>query len=180
MRFKWRLLILSVLSFWGCDNPPQNSTPPAGAPPRQTNVPQPTFHLNNQQPKLPTLTLYIGPKQITAELATTVTQIATGMMFRKQMGTNEGMLFVFRQPQRASFYMKNTTVPLSAAYIDPDGVIHEIVDLKPLDETPVLASSDNIQYVLEVNQGWFKENGIGAGTVITTDKGTLREAFFGR
>ena len=115
-----------------------------------------------------------------AELATEHTQIATGMMYRKEMGTNDGMLFVFARPIQAAFYMRNTIVPLSAAYIDPEGTILEIHDLKPLDETSVEASSDQVQYVLETPQGWFKRNNVAVGALIRTERGTLQEAFFGK
>lgn len=135
------------------------------------------MHLDHAQPKLPTLKLFVGNQEIAAEAALTTTQIATGMMFRKEMGTNEGMLFVFGRPHRVSFYMKNTLIPLSAAYLDADGTILEIVDLKPLDETPIEAKSDQVVFVLEMNQGWFKRNKIGAGAVLRSEFGSLGEAF---
>ena len=113
-----------------------------------------------------------------SELARTQTEIATGMMYRKKMAENEGMLFVFPRPHRTAFYMRNTIIPLSAAYIDGDGTILEIHDLKPLDETPIEAGSDKVQYVLETPQGWFKKNNIGIGTLIRTERGSLPETFF--
>jgi uncharacterized membrane protein (UPF0127 family) len=138
------------------------------------------YFLDHAQPKLRTMKLWVGTEEITAELALTATQIATGMMFRETMAEDEGMLFVFGTPHRTSFYMKNTKIPLSGAYIDTNGVIAEIVNLKPLDETPVEAASDNIQYVLEVNQGWFQRHNIGAGTVIRSERGSLPDTFFRR
>lgn len=122
--------------------------------------------------------LWLGTNEVVAELAIKQTEVATGMMFRNAMGWNEGMLFIFGVPHQTGFYMKNTTVPLSAAYIDPDGVILEIHDLKPLDVEPVMAASDQILYVLEMNQGWFKTNRVDAGTALRTEVGTLRETFF--
>jgi uncharacterized protein len=68
-------------------------------------------------------------------------------------------------------------VPLSAAYIDPEGVILEIHDLKPLDETTVQADSDRVQFVLEVNQGWFARHHISTGAVVRTPQGALRQMF---
>ena len=111
-------------------------------------------------------------------MALTQTQVATGMMYRKQMGTNDGMLFVFPRPHRTAFYMRNTVVPLSAAYIDPEGTILELHDFKPLEETPVEARTENIQFVLETPQGWFKKNNIGVGTLIRTERGSLHDTFF--
>ena len=124
--------------------------------------------------------LWLGPKEITAELAVSETEVATGMMFRDKMDENEGMLFIFGRPNRISFYMKNTYVPLSCAYIDSEGAILEIHDLKPLDENPVYAKSDQVQYVLEVKQGWFERNGVGVGAIVRTEHGSLPETFFRR
>jgi uncharacterized membrane protein (UPF0127 family) len=125
--------------------------------------------------------LFVGPEIITAELAMTEIQVGTGMMFRKAMGENEGMLFVFARPHRTSFYMKNTILPLNVAYIDSEGTILELHELQPLNETPVPAASDNVQFVLEMNKGWFKRHNIALGSVITGERGKLRDAFrFGR
>jgi len=107
-------------------------------------------------------------------------QIATGMMFRKEMGENQGMLFVFLRPHRTAFYMRNTYIPLSCAYIDPEGTVLELHDMKPLDESQITAKSDDIQYVLEMKQGWFARNNIAVGTVIRTEIGPLRDTFFRR
>jgi len=125
--------------------------------------------------------LFVGPETIVAELCLTEVQIGTGMMFRKEMAENDGMLFVFSRPHRTSFYMRNTTLPLTAAYIDSEGAILELHDLEPLNETPVPAASDNVQYVLEMNRGWFKRHNIAVGAVIACDAGKLKDAFrFGR
>jgi len=142
---------------------------------RSTNPP--TLYLDHALPKLPTLKLWIGAKEMEAELALDHTQIATGMMYRKEMGENAGMLFVFGRPVQVAFYMRNTIIPLSAAYIDTEGVILEIHDLKPLDETPIEASSDKVQFVLETPQGWFKRNNIDVGALIRSEYGSLQEVF---
>lgn len=132
------------------------------------------YHLDHAQPKLPTLKIWVGPREIDAELAVTIPQIATGMMFRTNMTDSEAMLFVFGLPQPRGFYMKNCIVPLSVAYIDANGVIDEIVDLHPGITTPVLSRSDLIKYVLEVPQGWFLRNQVSTGTSITTARGPLK------
>ncbi|HXG48597.1 MAG TPA: DUF192 domain-containing protein [Methylomirabilota bacterium] len=178
-QFRGAAVLMGLLA--GCGQP--KSAPPPS--PTGTNAPTPAranqqYHLDHAQPKLRTLKLWLGAEEITAELALTVTEISTGMMFRESMAENEGMLFVFGTPHRTSFYMKNTKIPLSAAYIDPEGVITEIVDLKPLDESPVEAKSDRIQYVLEMNQGWFKRHNVGVGTLLRTEQGSLPETFFRR
>ena len=128
-------------------------------------------------PKLPSLRLWVGKQIIEAEMAVTPRELATGMMYRTNIAENEGMLFRMPFPQQANFYMKNTVVPLSCAYIDAEGTILEIHDLQPLNETPVPSASDNIQYVLETAQGWFQRNSIDAGTVIRTADGPLSEVF---
>ena len=76
--------------------------------------------------------------------------------------------------------MKNCPHSLSAAYINPDGVIQEIHHLEKNDTNSVVAANDNIQYVLEVNDDWFQRHNISTGTVIRTEKGSLAETFFGR
>lgn len=149
--------------------PQTNANPAARAPSG--------FAPTKAQPRLPTMKLFIGAQEVIAEVAVTREQVGTGMMFRKSMPQNEAMLFVFARPHRASFYMRNTTVPLTAAYLDSEGTILELHDLQPLNEASVEAANDSIQFVLEMNQGWFKRNNIGPGTVITCDRGTLRDAF---
>jgi uncharacterized membrane protein (UPF0127 family) len=73
--------------------------------------------------------------------------------------------------------MKNTILPLHVAYIDSEGTILELHELQALNETPVEAASDNVQFVLEMNKGWFTRHNISLGSVITCEKGKLRDAF---
>lgn len=167
-----------LLLLWGCDQP--QSKPISEATNTSAVSLNAPLHLDHAQPKLRTMKLWLGPKELNAELAITETEIATGMMFRDKMEENEGMLFIFGRPHRTSFYMKNTYVPLSCAYIDAQGAILEIHDLKPLDEKPVYAKSEQVQYVLEVKQGWFERNGVAVGTVIRTEHGSLADTFFRR
>jgi uncharacterized membrane protein (UPF0127 family) len=169
--------VIWVLVLAGCEKP-EAAAPSASNPPSAAAEPEMAgWPATNAQPKLKTMKLFVGPEVVTAELALTPLQVATGMMFRKEMKENEGMLFVFARPHRTSFYMKNTLVPLTAAYIDSEGAILELVDLQPLDETPVLAASDNVQFVLEMKQGWFKRHNIPVGAVVTSETGRLKEAF---
>jgi hypothetical protein len=175
MTRSWRLslVVLGALVEAGCRQSSQTGPSLATSRP----PPAPMYHLDHAQPKLPTLKLWLGDQEIVAEVALTQTQVATGMMFRQEMGENEGMLFVFAVPHRTSFYMKNTTVPLTAAYIDPEGTILELHDLQPLNETAADAQSDQVQYVLEMKQGWFKRHGVEPGTMIRTEIGKLADAF---
>ncbi len=129
------------------------------------------------QSKLQTMKLYVGAEVVSAELAMNQLQIATGMMFRTEMGENEGMLFVFSKPHRPAFYMRNTKIPLNVAYLDSDGTILELLDLKPLDETPVEAKTDRVQFVLEMKEGWFQRHNVAVGSIITCEIGKLKDAF---
>lgn len=137
-------------------------------------------HLLQAQPRLPTVKIWLGSEEMIAEIARELVQIATGMMYRTNMAENEAMIFVFPYADQRGFYMRNCVVPLSAAYIQPDGTIAEIVDLKPGEEIPVESKSANIQFVLEVPQGWFDRHNVRTGMVIRTERGSLQETFFRR
>ena len=115
------------------------------------------------QPPLPAITLSINGKSVKAEVADEQLERMTGLMFREKLATDSGMLFVMPRPDRVSFYMKNTIVPLSIAYINQAGVILEIHDLQPKNETPVPSAFPGIAYALEMEQGWFSKNNILAG-----------------
>lgn len=119
------------------------------------------------QVALPSVTLNVAGKAVTAEVADEPHERRMGLMFRDTLAADNGMLFVMPKPERAAFWMKNTTLPLSVAYISPAGVIVEIHDLEPLDEKPVPSAFPNIAYALEMKQGWFAENEILAGDRIT-------------
>ena len=79
------------------------------------------------------------------------------------MDEMEGMLFVFTEPQQLGFWMKNTLLPLSCAYMAPDGTILELHDMQPLNTNTIMAATDQVQYVLEMNQGWFVKKNIKKG-----------------
>lgn len=129
------------------------------------------------QPKLRTVMLRLGAEELVTEIAASEKEIVTGMMFRTEMAENEGMLFILPGAQPAAFWMKNTLIPLSCAYIDADGKILEIHDMKPKDETPIRSKVSNILYVLEVKQGWFERHKIAVGTQIWSEGGTLAQTF---
>jgi len=111
--------------------------------------------------------LKIANSSLIAEVADTPQTSANGLMFRDSLPDDHGMLFVFEEPKTASFWMRNTKIPLSIAYIDSAGKILEIASLKPLDETPVASASGEVAFALEVNEGWFKRNGVSPGTTIS-------------
>ena len=105
---------------------------------------------------------------VKAEIARTQEERARGLMYRKELPDGEGMLFVFERDQIASFWMKNTYIPLSIAYIASDGRIVEIRDMYPRDESSVM-SSRSVRYALEVPQNWFSRVGIKTGDVVKID-----------
>lgn len=122
------------------------------------------------EPGLPLVKVRLGTGTLLAEIARTPLQTATGLSFRTSLARDSGMLFVYPAPFRASFYMKNTSIPLSGAYIDSRGTILEIHDLTPDDETPVVSRTENVQFVLEVNLGWFGKNGVTVGSRMTVER----------
>lgn len=126
---------------------------------------------------MPTVKLYLGAEIMDAEMCVTPRETQTGMMFRKSMGTNDGMIFSLGYPQRAGFWMKNCYVPLSVAYIDPDGVIQEIHPLQVQDTNTVVSSANNIRFALETPQGWFDRHHVTTGMVVRTEKGSLLQTF---
>jgi len=126
-----------------------------------------------QGQRLPTAVLEIekaggGIVPVVAELAVSEAERAAGLMHRTELPDGKGMLFVFDRDQRLSFWMKNTVIPLSIAFISSDGRITEIRDMRPLDLTPVV-SARSVRYALEVPQGWFSRVGVGTGDVVRMD-----------
>ena len=145
------------------------STPPTPPAPAAPVLWVPTA----AQPRLATTKLWVGPTEITAEVALSQKEIATGMMFRTNLVENEGMIFNLGQPQRAAFWMKNCPKPLSCAYIDPQGTILEIREMEPNNTNSIVANSDNVLFVLETAPGWFERHGVRTGMVIQTESGPL-------
>ena len=113
--------------------------------------------------------LTIKEKKIKVEVVRTDEEKAKGLMFREKLGKNEGMLFVFEREETLSFWMKNTRIPLSIAFIAKDGKIVDIQDMEPFDLQSHV-SARPARYALEVNQGWFKKNGIEVGDFVHIPK----------
>lgn len=133
-------------------NPPAATTSPAATP---SVLPVPAVRIP----------LSIGTHRLTVELAATPEQRTQGLMFRESLADDTGMLFVFPFDQGLSFWMRNTTIPLSIAFIDSERRIINIADMQPLDEQSV-PSERPARYALEVNQGWFGARGIRAGDLV--------------
>ena len=114
------------------------------------------------QLNLPRTELRAGMFRIDAQVAARFHERQIGLMHRKSMPQHEGMLFVFEQPGVQCFWMKNTLLPLTAAFVADDGRIVNLADMQPLDERSH-CSKEPVRYVLEMNQGWFKSKNIEAG-----------------
>jgi len=115
--------------------------------------------------QLPELTLAVNGHKLTVEVAHTEATRAQGLMYRRILAENRGMLFVFSDVSPRAFWMKNTHIPLSIAYLDENGAIINITDMKPL-TTDTHPSARPAKYALEMNQGWFKKRGIGPGAKV--------------
>jgi uncharacterized protein len=124
------------------------------------------FAQEGPQLNLQRIKISAGMHQIDTQLALTPIERQIGLMNRPSMPVNEGMLFVFEQPTRQCFWMKNTLLPLTAAFIADDGTIVNLEDMKPqvLDSH---CSKKEVRYVLEMNQGWFAKRGIKAGSKLS-------------
>ena len=120
------------------------------------------FAQANADPALPEIALKIKGHKLMAEVAASDSSRATGLMHRRMMPEHRGMLFVFTDAQPQSFWMMNTYLPLSIAFVDEHGVIVNISDMKPLTTDPH-PSSKPAKYALEMNQGWFARRGSKAG-----------------
>ncbi len=173
MNFKAQLTVLllaAVIS--GCEKSgPPPALPTEDAATAEASLPK------HAQPKLRTMKIYLGAEVLDAELALTALEEQTGMMFRTNIQETDAMLFVLPYTTQASFWMKNCPESISAAYINPEGVITEIHHLEQNDTNPVVAATDNIRFVLETREGWFTRHNIAPGTVVRTEKGSLPETF---
>ena len=119
-----------------------------------------------QQPRLPLLELSAGMYRIEAEVAATPETRQTGMMLRTSMPSHRGMLFVFPEIAQHCMWMRNTLVPLSVAFLDDKGRVLNVEDMQPKTEENH-CSAKPARYALEMNLGWFRSRGLGAGFSIT-------------
>lgn len=130
----------------------------------------PTPAVAQAQPPLPVVQLQAGIHLIRAELAANDRTRARGLMFREKLGPSEGMLFVFQAAARQCFWMRNTLVPLSIAFIDDDGSIVNIADMQPQSDDSH-CSAKPVRFALEMQQGWFAKRGLGIGAKIAGPQG---------
>ncbi|MEO8487645.1 MAG: DUF192 domain-containing protein, partial [Betaproteobacteria bacterium] len=115
---------------------------------------------------LPVTKIRVGAHAVAAEVAATPEQRTIGLMYRFSLPADRGMLFVFPEPQMVGFWMRNTYIPLSIAYLDADGRILNVEDMAPHDESSHPSRGPAL-YALEMRKGWFAERSLGPGTRIT-------------
>lgn len=117
------------------------------------------------QTGLPVIELELAGHKLSVEVAATPESRNLGLMHRRMLPEDRGMLFVFPVPAIYSMWMANTHIPLSVAYLDPQGSVINIRDMPPLTHSSYSAGDDAL-YAIEANQGWFAKRGIGPGTVV--------------
>ncbi len=120
---------------------------------------------NGPQPRLPAIELTTHIHVIQAEVAHTAQEQMLGLMYRQSMGSHEGMLFIYDRLEIRCFWMRNTLIPLTIAFITDDGTIVNTRDMQPETEN-THCSNHPVRFALEMNQGWFMERGIKAGSKV--------------
>lgn len=105
----------------------------------------------------------VGERVVRMQLAVRPAEMQRGLMERRDLGRDDGMLFIYDRPQQMSFWMRNTPTPLDIGFFRADGTLAEIYPLHPFDEKAVSSHSTDLQFALEVNQGWYRENGVKPG-----------------
>jgi len=123
-------------------------------------------------------TISIAETQLELQLALTEGERRKGLMYRNQLDEDHGMLFLFEKPEKRSFWMRNTHIPLDIAYLDAKGTLLEIHPLYPYNENPVLSYSEEVLIAIEVNQGWFLSENIQPGMQL--DMESLKTAIIRR
>lgn len=108
----------------------------------------------------------LGESTLQLQLALTPSEHQKGLMFRKELPEDHGMLFLFERPKQQGFWMKNTSLPLDIGYVDAGGKLLEVHQLFPYDETPVPSRSQHILIAIETNRGWYAKNGVTPGALL--------------
>jgi len=120
----------------------------------------------------------VGGRTVRLQLAVHLGEMQRGLMGRRDLGRDDGMIFIYEKPQRMSFWMRNTPTPLDIGFFDSAGVLREVYPLHPFDETAVSSRGDQLRFALEMNQGWFRQNDVRPGA--TLDRKALAAALQAR
>lgn len=107
--------------------------------------------------------LTVGGKSVRVQVAVNLAEMQKGLMGRRDLGPDDGMIFVYPAPQQMNFWMRNTPTPLDIGFFTPDGVLGEVYPLHPYDETTVSSQSSDYTLALEMHQGWFARHGLKPG-----------------
>ena len=172
MRATLALLLLVLLAPACGEQQPAAEQRPEPAAAATTEAAAPTRAETTATSTLPTTTVTLVPSdgaepvEVEVEIADDDAERARGLMERTELAEDAGMLFVFERERTLSFWMRNTLIPLSIAYIDAEGRIVDIEDMEPLDDQTKHPSAEPAQYALEVNQGFFDERGIEVGDTV--------------
>ncbi|MET0261621.1 MAG: DUF192 domain-containing protein [Rariglobus sp.] len=110
--------------------------------------------------------IQVGDRTVKMQLAIKPREMERGLMERRDLKTDEGMLFLYEKPQKMSFWMRNTPTALDIGFFSADGTLKEVYPLYPFDETTVQSRSDELKFALEMNQGWFEFHGVKPGAKI--------------
>ena len=105
----------------------------------------------------------VGDRTVQMQLAVFPLEMQHGLMGRRDLGPDQGMIFIYQKPERMNFYMRNTPTPLDIGYFTGDGRLREVYPMYPFDERTVSSRSEAIQFSLEMNQGWYTANGVKPG-----------------
>jgi uncharacterized membrane protein (UPF0127 family) len=141
------LLLASLVFVAGCDSKQHFSSEPPVA----------TKSIDDR------FAIKVGDRTVQMQLAAQSGEMEKGLMYRQSMGTDEGMLFLYRSPQQMNFWMHNTDLPLDIGYFDASGDLKEIYPMYAHDERTVSSHSQSLQFALEMNQGWYKQTGVKPG-----------------
>jgi uncharacterized membrane protein (UPF0127 family) len=163
----WKIVVVLALLLTGCSGPQADPDTGSQKTPQATGTTADKEETTSGPSGLRTLVIDAsgGEKvEVRVEVADNIFERARGLMDRTTLGENRGMLFVYPEERELSFWMKNTLIPLSIAFIDSERLIIDIQDMKPLDdEPPHYVSAEPAQYALEVNQGFFEKGGVKVG-----------------
>ena len=110
----------------------------------------------------------VGEKSVRMQLAVRPAEMEHGLMGRRDLGRDDGMLFVYEKPQQMNFWMHNTPAALDIGFFDSSGRLEEIYPMHPFDEKTVSSHGEQLRYALEMNQGWYRENGVRPGAQLDT------------
>jgi len=135
-----------VLGLFGCGGRP--APLPAPAPPKSV---------------ADYFTLAVGGRPVQMQLAVLPPEMEHGLMGRRDLGSDQGMIFVYDRPQRLNFWMRNTPTPLDIGYFTPEGRLAEVYAMYPSDERPLTSRRADLQFALEMNQGWFRDRAVRPG-----------------